>query len=310
MAAAADTSNLVQGVRAALLYSTDLAEIKGAVVNLAIFSLAVAIVSFLEMENHRKRFFICLSLAVLINLITGARMGTIVLILSLLAIDWLKTQRLRWKLVALLAIFSVFAFSLIALTLKKGADNDASLGENARSIARQIVAYTSGGIVAFDRTVQHRINTVHNQKITRSFIPVLNKLGAQLDEPLAYIDTNFVDTGPEYVTNVFSIFFSYMEWGLLCCLFLFAIIGFIVTFCFERAMLGSRPAMSVYGFLFAGLVLSIFADFFFVAVGFAARIYLVAWCVYKLPGFVRRVKGLMKFGAVQEALARAGDSGS
>ena len=298
-----DTSNILLGAKLAWGANVDMGSMGPVFNNLIPFSITVGWIAF--MEAGRKRAILACSCALLINLLTGSRSGAIIFIIGLFTIDTLKRGAIRWKAALALALAFVLCFSLAAYFLQKGIDQEASLSENVSSLTESVATYVSGGAVAFGQVVDHKNAAVHNQQFYQPFAPILNLFGANIEPAIPNTDFNFVSVGPYALTNVFTIYFFYYDAGIAATMLLLFIVGAFTGLVFAQAKTGSKAATILYAFLVSGLLLSIFSEYFFVAIGNIIRIYAVAWSVYRLPGFMSRV-----MNRLPSALVRIPDNDS
>ena len=123
--------------------------------NCVVLSLVVAMVACREDDGtrpRRLRVILATTIALAYALLRGERAGAIILLLSLLAISWMRGRKIKWKflLVVTSAFFAVFI--AIAFLLEKGyVERDAALRENIPALVEQVEWYAAGGLVAFDQ---------------------------------------------------------------------------------------------------------------------------------------------------------------
>lgn len=286
-----NASNILLGAKLAWGADVDMGSMGPIFSNLIPFSIAVGWIAF--MESGKKRAILAGTFTLVINLLTGSRSGAIIFLLGIFAIHTIKRGRVNWKAALSLVFGFVLCFSLAAYFLQKGINQEASLSENVNSFTASIATYASGGAVAFGKVVESRNAAIHNQQFYQPFAPILNLFGAHIPPAISNIDFNFVDIGPYASTNVFTIYFFYYDAGIALTMLMLFLVGAFTGIVFVQAQRGSKPAMVLYAFLVSGLVLSIFSEYFFIAVGNIIRIYAVAWTVYRLPQFVQRAMSRM-----------------
>lgn len=232
--------------------------------NLTSLSSLIALIAFREGRYAR----LAVPAALILNLFTGTKTGVVLLIVSLLTLDWLKIRPIRWKLVISMA--AIFALTFVTITIfgqKGDARADASLSDNLRPVAEGFVLYAVGGTVALDRVI--REPGIVNHRPER--------------------DADFITVGPYgLVTNVYTIYFAYFDFGLPVTLCAMSALGFLITLVYRRALAGSPLASLIYGPLCYGLLMSIFAEQIFAQWNFLLRISLVGWAFYFLPGVWQR----------------------
>jgi len=242
----------------------------------------VAVLAFAERRNHQKRCLIALVLAVLLNVLIAGRSGIVTVILSILCVDWIQSRRLRWKLLISMGfVFMVLVIAIAILLGKAGADPHASLADNSAPVARGLALYAAGGVVAFDRVLRNPGLMPRDFQISLFFVQTLNKLGANL--PLPNTSVGFLDVGPELNTNVYTIYFTYLDMGYWLMMVMLAFLGFVLTRYYNQALAGGKISTVLYASLWSGLVLSLFAELFFDNLNFLLKVYVLSWLVYSLP---------------------------
>lgn len=273
--------------------------------NLVIFSNMIALAAFCEREHHKKRWWLALFFALGLNLLTGGRSGIVTLIFALPFLDWLKTRRIRWKLLISLVLLLFILVSTVAIYLGKAeARADASLRENAVPVMHGLALYGVGASVAFDKVVRDPALRPHNLGIAVFFIRTLNKLGAgiELRDPA----TGFVDIGPNnLIINVYSIYYSYFELGYPAMIGLMILLGLVMTIYYKRALAGNPVSAIMYGAFVASLILSLYAEYFLGYLNYLLKLYVVVWIVYRFPRIWAAFSGFLK-RTVERQLAGTG----
>jgi len=273
--------------------------------NLVTFATIVAIIAFCE--GGKKRTFIAIGAALVLNLLTGARAGAMTLILCFLCIDWMKNRRVRWKPLVVMVLALVISFSVIAVYVQTGETRaDASLGDNLVPIAQAFIDYAAGGLPAFSQVVERPHIISHNWQIYNPVLLILNHLGAHFE--VAGPNAEFLNIGPEgLTTNVYTIYFAYIDFGWLgTMLFMFGI-GFLVSHVYLHAMSGGKILTVFYSYLFASIILSPFSDYFFMAFNFSSKLLAISWIVYGLPFRWSQFRALCASGAKVNLSARHHD---
>lgn len=257
--------------------------------NIVTLSIIVAMVAFLQKETGRKRSLLAIAFALLLNIAEGGRAGIVVLLLSLLCIDWIRNDRLRWKPLAIALSAVVIISGAMAIAVQKGeARADVPLAENLTPVFEGLVSYASGGIVAFDRVVREPSIVVHNWQASRFFLQVAAKLGAHVDVPSQHAD--FVAIGPGGLSqNVYTMYFAYFDLGPIAMPLLVVLDAFLVTLFYRKAIAGSRVSIILYSFLFASILLTPFSEMWLLGLNFSLKIFLLAWLVYRFPGRLHQV---------------------
>lgn len=273
--------------------------------NLVIFSNMIALAAFCERDNHKKRWWLAFFLTLSLNLLMGSRSGIVTLIFALPFLDWLKTRRLRWKLLLGLGTLLFILVSTVAIYLGKGeARADASLRENAVPVMHGLTLYAVGAAVAFDKVVQDPTLRPHNFEISVFFVETLNKFGANLEHRAPA--TGYVDIGPNNLTiNIYSIYYMYFELGYPAMMAIMILLGLVTTIYFMRALAGNPVSTIMYAALFSCIVLSLYAEYFFHSLNYLLKLYVVVWMIYRLPYVWRSFSRFLR-QRVERQLAGAG----
>lgn len=273
----------LMSVRMALL---DLAESgkDGFFETVGAISILVGLLAFNEREKGKWRATIGLTLAFLLNAMTGGRAGLVFLALGCICIDWMKTRRFRWKLAVPSLLFFVVAFGVMAFLLHKGVSGDDSVLDGVAAAGKQVVLYTGGGPVGFGEIIEHPNLVEHNWQVDHFVLQIAKKLGADVEIPSQH--SEFLALGPgDLIGNVYTMYFGYMDWGIAGMMLLVFIAGLIITLVFRCALFNPGTPVLVYAILFTQTVLSVFSENFYRGVGTTLRIFLFAWVIYNAPAW-------------------------
>jgi oligosaccharide repeat unit polymerase len=283
-----NVATLIMAARAALL-EADQSGARTTTVfeNLVILSIIVAVVSFVERATSRKRAFAAIVIALVLNLLSGARSGIVTVALAVICIDGIAHRGLRWKpLLIVLAIF-VCLFGVTAIMLQAGeARVNASISENIGPVVDDLVSYAAGGIVAFDQVVRQPSIVVHNWQITKFFLETFNKMGGHFEVMGQHAE--FVNIGPNLTQNIYTMYFAYIDLGYVGIGLIMLLLGFVLAYVHRNAVAGDRFYVVVYSCLFAGLVLSPFGEMFFMSLNTLVKVFAVSWLLFRLPGLISR----------------------
>jgi oligosaccharide repeat unit polymerase len=288
-----------------VVLSEDANQKNGAVsflLNFVVFADVIALIAFLERDYSKKRAAFAIISTFVLNVMTGGRSGFTMFIFGLICLDWLRTRRIRWKMMIATAAFLFAATSVVAVYVQKGdARPDASIGENLSPVMEVFVTYAAGGPVAFDQLVRDPNIVPVNWSVDRFFLQTLNKFGADFDVP--DIKAAFVTVGPHGVNiNVYTCYFAYWDTGKPGMMALILFFGFIVAWSYRRAIMGRKTAAIMYSYLFAAILLTIYYEPFFFNINTLLKVYIACWVLYELPLWVPRFSGTMKH-AVRANLA-------
>jgi len=283
IASKSDAATLLMAVRIATVRGAeDLPAGYSLFMNMVSVAMIVAMISFCE--KGKLRTVVALCLAILLSLLTGAKVGVFLLLGSVMAIDsMVNRRRIRWKVIAVVFLALIVVFGFVSMEVHTGrASPGASLVDNLVSVSHLLAAYTVGGIVAFDRVVRDPSVVPHNWSISRVFLLTLNKLGAHFQVPS--LNANYVDVGYNaYPENVYTFYFAYLDYGFAGMMFIVLALGYIIAHFYTLARSGSKISLLIYSSLFTGLALSAFSEYFFLNLNFLAKLYCISWLFYRLP---------------------------
>jgi len=252
--------------------------------NFQTLSALVALAMYLQDDGtigRRIRTWCAVLLSLAYDLMTAGRAEAVILLISLLGISWIRSRRVNWKQLAVVSVLFVSVFVSMALLLEKGfTRRDATLRENLPTFVEGFQEYAFGGIVAFDRVFHDPQKIPAVWGIDRVFVQAANKLGAKFSLPSSH--AAFVDVGPEVETNVYTSYFAYFpHFGLIGTTVILLFLGSVTTRVFWAAHHGDRVAQLIYGILFSGILLSGYAEYFFMNLNFLAKAFLFSYFLYK-----------------------------
>ena len=207
----ADTDSFLMGVR--VLTSTGEKEKIG----FGVYAYIVAITSFLTMvafvENDntfekKVRAYLFLFIALTYHTLSGARTGSVSLLLAVYFINIFKFYKNLIKTTISSIVVFLIIFTIPAVLLKKGGSVEDSIIVNIGTILESIRNYSLPSLVAFDVNLQ--INSPVSANHTfRSLLAIANSIGADFELPnpvLAYVNTPIP-------TNNYSIYYYSIEYS-------------------------------------------------------------------------------------------------
>jgi|GEM_PF-1590095 len=251
--------------------------------NLITFAPTIGLICFYERDKHKKRALFALILALGITAMTGGRAAMVTIVLGVIALDWIRTYKFNLKLIVpAMGILFIGVCALAILVHKGDATEEAPISENVKPVLQGLITYAAGGIPAFSQVVEQPSIIPHNWQIYYPAARFLNHFGARFDVPSAHAE--FVTIGPENLqTNIYTLYFAYIDFGWAIAMLFLGLIGFIVARVYMCALAGGNIAAILYSYLFASMILSPFADFFFMGVNYIFKLLIIAWIVYALP---------------------------
>jgi oligosaccharide repeat unit polymerase len=252
--------------------------------NVISFASITALLCFRERVDHAKRALFALILALSLLAMTGGRSGIVIMILAVVAIDWLRAGRPSFKMIGGLCAVLLILVTALAIFVRKGeASENASLSENVTPVVQGLALYAAGGVPAFSQVVESPNIIPHNWHTYTPLLRTLNQFGLRTEIPPQ--SSEFLSIGPSGLTgNVYTAYFAYKsDFGLVGALLLLVFLGFATTRVYQHALIGGRIATIAYGYLFAAMILSPFSDYFFMTLSSSLRLVAFSWIVYSLP---------------------------
>lgn len=288
LAAAAATEDFWRSVRVESVALGDDSSLKTFISLLweACSVLAVLLAVTAVAENKDSRFskirmVLLIAVALLYGMMAGMSGGAVSLALGLIGIDAIRRGGLRTKTIVASLIVALVSFDVVAALLSKGnTETGASISENVSGTADLVGIYVLGGVVAFDAVVEYPASITPVWSLWRVFKLTANKFGAGFDVPS--IHAEYTDISNEYNGNVYTIYFSYYpEYGLAGVCVVMTILGGILTVIYQKAVHGNPRAVVLYAFVFSGIVLSGFSEYFFLGANFWFKAILYTMLAYR-----------------------------
>jgi oligosaccharide repeat unit polymerase len=249
-----------------------------------VLAVLLAVTAVAENKNSRFskiRMVLLIGVALLYGMMAGMSGGAVSLALGLIGIDAIRRGGLRTKTIVASLIVALVSFDVVAALLSKGnTETSASISENVSGTADLVGIYVLGGVVAFDAVVQYPASITPVWSLWRVFKLTANKFGASFDVPS--IHAEYTDISNEYNGNVYTIYFSYYpEYGLAGVCVVMMILGGVLTVIYQKAVHGNPRAVVLYAFVFSGIMLSGFSEYFFLGANFWFKAVLYTLLVYR-----------------------------
>jgi oligosaccharide repeat unit polymerase len=267
--------------------------------NLAVLSLLCAPAIFYESDGTwrwRLRTLISVLLALAYGFLNGSK-ESVLIILVLFFVSWIKTGKLRLRTLTFSISIVVGLFSAGAVVVNFAGVVFESSNAVLRKIGNTVLAYWLGGVVAFGRVADDPESIKVTQNIWRFFVEAAHKLGADVAVPGLHAPYSKISGDPALGIlgiNVYTIYFSYYpDFGWAGVIVGMALIGAITTVMWKGAMQG-RPVFSLlFASLCVGIILSFIADLFFLSLNSYIKAAFFYGVIYVLvPKMGRTFKGI------------------
>jgi oligosaccharide repeat unit polymerase len=243
----------------------------------------VAMIAVWESDGHKKRTIIAVLSAFAISIPRGQKASFIILAISLLAVDWLKNRKLRWKILVGTTFLMIGMAATFEFYVHLGGG---SFFEKVNSVVRLIVLYISGGIVGLDRVFREPNVVSQLNPISVMWLRVLRRVGFNVEFP-EWAD--FVAVGPYSLDgNVYTVFWSYLNFGLTGAVAFVGFLGFLATRIYKGALQGSQPWVPLCAKLTFAVFLSNFTEYFVSSVYIYFILAVLVWIIYFLPAQWKR----------------------
>jgi len=254
-------------------------------VGLGIFAYLVAMMTFLTLiavyeadSTPFKRYRACLyaTIALGYQMITAARTGAVLLLISLTIISIIKAGKIKWKFATIGVFVFLLVFSIPAVLLNKGGGLELTVGENISSIAVSLRDYTLPSLVAFDRTITSP-NQPSGMISFRSIFSIANAFGARINLPPDVLEYTLTPIP----TNVYTLYYHYYsDFRLTGTMIVLFVLGMISTFLYLNAMTGNPRGVILYGIMAACLILSGFTEHFLTSASYWIQAILIVSTIY------------------------------
>lgn len=268
---------------------------------LASFVALAAVASDVQRGKMQWRTVVATLLALAYNVSTASRASGMTLMCGLIGIAWLAGRGWSLRSVAYGALGVILVFSCAAVVMGKGGSIDATVVENVRGVAQVSVLYALGPVVALDRALDDPGAVPAVWSITYSVAQVANKLGAGIELPS--IHAVFTRVGAGAWMNAYTIYFAYVpDLGIGGALGVLTFLGGALSWLYRRALGGSPHARLLYATMIAGLLMSGFAEYFFMNLSFYVKAALFSVVIYGLPRLA-----VLSRASLRSSAARAPD---
>jgi oligosaccharide repeat unit polymerase len=263
-------------------------------------SQVIAVLCLWEKKDHGKRAFFAIFFAFVISMPFGQKASPFILAMALICVDTIQNRKMRWKLIAPMLFIMVAVTAVFEFYVHLGGG---SFTDNTANVGRMFGLYASGGIAGFDRVIRSpntipQINPVHIMGLR-----IVRRFGANVTFPET---AEFATIGPNQLDgNVYTIFWSYLNWGWVGDMLAIAFIAFISTRVYKRALQDGMPWVPIYAKMFFGLVFSSFTEYFVSSIYIYGIIVAVCWMIYRLPVHIAQFIGFNR-SVVSEDLALHG----
>jgi oligosaccharide repeat unit polymerase len=259
-------------------------------------ALVMTLIAIAEYWRSRKAWWrpaVWMAVTLAYYLLTGSRLGAMVLTIASACVVVLAGGRLNRKitLAAAVAVLSIFSFGSVALG--KGGAFYAGVSENVISVAQSFRLYALGGIVACDQRLQDGADTQGgNARSFRFFYMVLRSVG------INYAIYDPVERGipTPQITNVYSIYYNYFrDFGWLGMPLVFAALGALCAFLYRCAVRGRPECVVLYSLACGFLVFTCSGDPFLLGASACIQATVQVYLVYGLQKLFHRDAPLVRY---------------
>jgi oligosaccharide repeat unit polymerase len=229
--------------------------------NASILSYFTTFVYAIERSNSKRErleYYLSLVVSVVYAVLSTGRTAFFLIIVVLMGIGSMRKGLSIRRLAAGAAVF-LLCFGLLAITLGKGGDLQASWAENLSSIQESLVQYAVGPLPAFDQVVRTGAGPQYGRNV---FLDVLN-LSKRLTgrPPISPIQA---EVAVPFPTNVYTAVQPvYIDFGILGVVLAFGLIGAASTYFYLGAIVGNRLFIFYYSISLVPLLYTTFSDIYF-----------------------------------------------
>ena len=230
--------------------------------------------------SRKWRTYLSILLAIVYGGMTGTKGNIVHLILNLSFISFMRAGRINFVVLGSMFIIAMtlFAAGLLVVNLSY-MDLDVFSMDTIALLVKHIQGYWLGGLVAFERIVQSPESMESVRHLNRFFLETANSLGANFYLPSRH--AVYTHTSPTDFTNVYTIYFSYFkDYGWLGVLLGMSMLGGLLTWIYLLAHRGNPLAIIFYGVNMTGILLSVQADFFVLALNKHIKMLIIFYVMY------------------------------
>jgi len=250
--------------------------------NLVYLSLFLALAMHFENDgtfSRRWRSYLSILLAILYGALTGTKGGMVRLILALSFISSMRAGNMNFIAMGTAVILALVLFAVGLFFVNYGYEDMEFSIETIQLLLEGVRTYWLGGLVAFEDVFQSPNNLESVQHINRFFLETANGLGAHFTIPSLHAEYTRISQTEE--TNVYTIYFSYFkDYGWLGVTIGLFLLGSLLTWIYSHARRGNHLAMALYSMNAVGLVLSIHAEHFLLALNLYIKMLVFFYLVY------------------------------
>jgi oligosaccharide repeat unit polymerase len=250
----------------------------------------IAVYEYVDNGRRGIRALVLFVLAMLYQLINGARSEVLLLLISSLVILWIKRGAAPLRLLLFMALLFLLVFSLGQIAMNKyGALADAPLGDNLPRVAEGFGTYWLGGIIAFDQNRQNP-ELRYGWDLGKFVKRIANRFGATYPERDRNLD--YTRISPTQMTNVYTAFLPYYmdHGGFAGVAGLMFLMGFLSTYVYRCALHGRCWAVFTLGAFVYATAMTIFSEEYFAQITFWIKAGALSTLVYFAPGIAVRTR--------------------
>ncbi len=250
----------------------------------------IAVYEYVETGRRGIRTLALFVLALVYQLINGARSEVLLLLINSVVILWIKRGKAPVRLLWSMALLFLMVFSLGQIGMNKyGAMDSASLTENIPHVAEGFGTYWLGGIIAFDQNRQNP-ELRYGWDLGKFFKRIANRFGANYSERDRNLD--YTKISPSQMTNVYTAFLPYYmdHGGFAGVIVLMFLMGFLSTYVYRCALHGSCWAIFTLGAFVYATAMTVFSEEFFAQITFWVKAGSLSTLVYFTPGLAGRTR--------------------
>jgi oligosaccharide repeat unit polymerase len=235
-----------------------------------------ALMAFYTRDRHPKRAVAAVALSLAMGTALGQKDGPLSLIAGIVCVEWLRTRRVNWRMLGVMALIFIAITAGIEFYVHIGGDSPT---EQVGAVAENFAVYLSGGLVGFDQVVRNPNAVPQINPFYAFYLRALRKLGNYEEVPEF---AEYVTIGPGRTDNVYTMYWDYLFLGYVGAVLFTGVLGFVATSVYLRALRGSGLCVLVYAVLFRGVLFGTFTDYF-LKLYFILKVIVVVWLVYSLP---------------------------
>jgi oligosaccharide repeat unit polymerase len=230
-------------------------------------------------RRSRLRAVAVIAITLTYHFLTSARQGAMTTLFGIVAISWMRAEKVKWKTWCASGLLLLVVFAVPAVLLHKGGDLSKSLGDNAIGVLQSLQQYSVGGLVGFNQVIDD-LSVFPEWLSFRFFFALARAIGFGVEVPLVILPF----TATPAPTNIYTIYGSYFaDFGWSGTVVIMCLHGYWMTMLFQSAVRRRPEAVVLFGIAVSRMLMSSATDGFLISLSFWLQAIACTLAVYHWP---------------------------